>query len=161
MNYRIAASFFLVTSIAACNADYIRGTMVEDTAENRQLVDLMDQYKQALENKDLKAILALASPKYYDNSGTPDPKDDINFDGLEAFLNEHLSKIQAAQIDFFIQRIVEDEESEGKTFIEYRYHSRYQIKMPSGEEQWHADPDVFDRLTLIKEGGAWRILSGL
>ena len=158
----VSAIAVAVTSFAAgCSTKYIPHTAIEDTPRNREVVDLIERYRQALQARDTNAILSLASNKYYDNSGTASPKDDIDYKGLKQFLADHLNKVQASQVDFRVEQVIEDEDNENKLYVEYRYVSRYQLEMPSGQQQWHVDPDVRDRLTLIKEGGDWRILSGL
>lgn len=151
----------MLATAAACSTKHIPHTTVEDTEENRSILRVVERYRDALQTRDVDAILSLTSSKYYDNSGTPDPSDDVNYEGLKEFLQKHFDKLETLQVDFMVHKIAPDEDNENKVYVEYRYVSRYQLKLPSGEQQWHVDPDVLDRLTLIKEGGDWKILSGL
>jgi hypothetical protein len=64
----------------------VPGTDLPDTPEARAIVEVLERYRVAFKNADGDALLALASPSYYDDAGTPGSEDDIDRGGLAASL---------------------------------------------------------------------------
>ena len=59
---RIGVLVFLTTILAAalvaCSRDYLPNTSVEDTAENRRILEFVDRYRKAVESRDVAAAAA-------------------------------------------------------------------------------------------------------
>jgi hypothetical protein len=68
----------------------VPGTDLPDTPEARAVVLVLEHYRVAFKNADWDALLALASPNYHDDAGTPETADDIDRSGLAAFLSRPL-----------------------------------------------------------------------
>jgi hypothetical protein len=140
----------------ACSPRRIPGTQIEATDDNRAVWDVVQAYRQAMEQRDAPAVLALVAPTYFDTGGTPDPADDLDRGRLEASLTEHLSRAEAIRLEITLRKIeVENDRAEAELF----YDSYYRVKTPTVEVPRH-DSDIH-RMKLQKIEGAWKIVAGL
>ncbi|GAB4296187.1 MAG: hypothetical protein Kow0090_11250 [Myxococcota bacterium] len=155
----VALPLFLL--FPACSTKYIPHTTIEDTPENRAIVRLMDEYRQAMEELNAQRLTELAAPDYYDTAGTPAPEDDINLAGLKEFLEKEFAKIKILRLTIRIERITPDKDNENIQYVDFRYVVRYQLTMPSGDI-WKADEEL-KRITVIRqsESSPWLIQSGM
>ncbi|QDG54017.1 hypothetical protein FIV42_25735 [Persicimonas caeni] len=159
-------------SSVACGSDYIRSeelyadnpgfnideeAEIADTTTNRQVIDVLVHYRQAVVNKDFGALKRLISEDYYDNAGTTDTTtDDYSAEHLGEVFEMMAQHAQDIKYNVLVQGV---EVSKDRAFIDYKYDYAYQYKV--GEDvAWDAGVDV-NRLELIQEGGKWRIVSGL
>lgn len=142
--------------LAGCSAKRIPGTDIKDSPETRGVVDAIEQYRVAVERRDANAVLALVSRKYFDNAGTTDPGDDIDYEQLRKRLVDDYAKLIAVNLEIAVKRIdVEGDRASAFVF----YDERYRIRMKSGEVARQAS-DIH-RMQLVREDGAWRFVSGL
>ena len=69
--------FLALTAMMLCGGggcatvNTIPGTKVADTKSNREILDVCERYRHAMEDRDATTLLALAHPNYYEDSGTP------------------------------------------------------------------------------------------
>ena len=146
----------LLALLAACAPSRIPNTDVPDSKENRAVYEVIRQYAEALRRKDTAAILMLVSPDYYDNSGTPDPGDDVTRDTLEKHLATDLSKIESVGLEMGVKRIeVNADEARAEVF----YDAAYRIVTPAGPVAKR--PSDISQMRFRKQNGAWKIISGL
>lgn len=154
MSRRHAAALLLAAA-AAC-ARKIPGTEIDDTRDNRAIVAVIDAYRRAFEARDAAAAMALVSASFFDDAGTADPSDDLDRDQLAKALPETLARLPAVKLELAVSRIEVDKD----TAAAYLYHdSRYRVSTPRGEIP-KRDSDL-SRMTFRREGGVWRITSGL
>jgi hypothetical protein len=97
---------FVVCALALAGANcahqsLIPGTTVSDSETNREILKTVEQYRQALEARDVDRLLMLASERYFEDSGTPRADDDYGYDGLKQVLTGHLSRVRS--IRYYIQ----------------------------------------------------------
>lgn len=143
-------------TLGACGAKRIPGTEIRDTPETRAVVAAIEAYRQAAERRDPAAVMALVSPKYFDDAGTPDPGDDVDRDGLRARLTQDYPKVTALRLDIAVKKIdVEDDRAVAYVF----YDERYRITTKAGEVAKQASDQ--HRMVLVREGDEWRFVSGL
>jgi hypothetical protein len=129
---------------------------LKDTPDNRALLEVMEKFRQAYENLDIDALLALASDKFYENSGTADTADDYNKDGLRTHFTEHFKLIKKCDLEISLK----DVKVQGdKATIDYRYVTRYLMALPVGEK-WQLTDEI-NQMDLAREKGAWMITSGM
>ena len=156
---RAAAVLVLVTvwSLGAgCAAHRIAGTQIPDNDDTRAIVAVIDAYRQAAERRDAAGVLAVASSRYFDDAGTPDPGDDLDRGGLERRLGEDYARITAMRLDIAVRRIeVEGERASAFVF----YDAYYRITTKGGEIAKQASD--LHRMRLVKEKGSWKLASGL
>ncbi|MCK5688922.1 nuclear transport factor 2 family protein [Myxococcota bacterium] len=153
----LALSIFPFLSLSGCAHQTIAGTSIIDTEENRQIVDSLKAYRDALQKLDADAIIALVSPKYFEDSGTPSPKDDY---GYAEFRDQILPRSMAAadeiHLSFDIHEVIVKETI---AWADIRYSSRAKLKLPAGS-MWDSHQE-FNRITFVLEDGKWKIISGL
>src|SRR5687768_1042444 len=93
--HRLLASLTLAVAVAsgcAGRSGNIRGTKIPDTRENRQIIETVERYRMALERRDAPALIAMASPRYWEDGGTVKADDDYGYDGLRQVLATSLQR---------------------------------------------------------------------
>jgi ketosteroid isomerase-like protein len=156
MTIRTAILALATLTALGCSARRIPGTQIADTPETRAVLDVVQSYRQAMENRDAAAVLALVSPAYFDTAGTNDPTDDLDRGALEASLAKELARADGVKLEFTIRKIeVAGDRAEAELF----YESYYRVQTPSGAVP-RRDSDVH-RMKLQKLDGAWKIAAGL
>jgi len=139
----------------ACAPRYLPGTDIKDTPETRAIATVLETYRQAVEKRDTQAILAMATPDYFDNSGTMDPADDVDRAGLEKRLDE-LKQVNDLRLALAVRGI---EVKKGEARAEVTFDQFYRVQTPNGPVARH-DSDIH-RMTFKKLGGKWLFASGL
>lgn len=143
----------------ACSTKYIGNTRIKDTEENRELLRLVEQYRRAVEDRDVQRILSMTSDHYFEDPGTPhDPTDDYDKDGLRERLESAFSKVQDQRLAMDVRKI-DYSEDETTAYVDYRFVYRYQLDL-RGADEWREQSDL-NRLELRREGDEWKIVSGL
>jgi ketosteroid isomerase-like protein len=146
----------LLALLAACAPSRIPNTDVPDTKDNRAVYEVIRQYAEALRKKDVAAILLLVAPDYYDNSGTPDPGDDVTREILEKNLASDLAKVESVMIDMGVKKIeVNGDEARAEVF----YDAAYRVVTPAGPVPMR--PSDIYQMRFRKRGQDWKITAGL
>jgi hypothetical protein len=143
--------------LAGCAHNYIEGTKVEDTRKNRQILEVVEQLRQALEHRDTDALLKLVSTQYFESMGTTSPKDDFSYAQFkEKVLPRSFEMAKEVYVSFQIHEV---KVKGDKAQVDLRYNTRIRLDLPAGSE-WKNAKD-FDRVELIREAGTWKIVRGL
>jgi hypothetical protein len=148
----IAAS----TAAAGCAARRIPGTEIPDNSDTRAIVAIIDSYRRAAERRDSGAVLALVSQKYFDDAGTPDPSDDIDYQQLQKRISGDFKSLAALRLDIGVKSITVDG-NEAAAYVYYDEH--YRITTKAGEVAKKASDT--HRMRFARENGVWRFVSGL
>jgi hypothetical protein len=148
----------LALSAPGCKAPVIASTEIPDTEENRAIFDRVMAYRDAMEARDVDAIIAMVSRQYYENGGTTDrDSDDYGYDTLrDVVLPKLRTNIKAVQYRVLMRRIEVDDDHATADF-EYFYRFKY---VEGGHEAWTQKND-FNRLEFALEAGQWMIVGGL
>ncbi|MBZ0117119.1 MAG: hypothetical protein K8H88_09005 [Sandaracinaceae bacterium] len=126
-----------------------QGTLRMDTSA---IDALLARYATAVKNGDLQSLLSMASARYHDDLGTPSPGDDVDYQGLRAFLERKIVGLET--LSFSLTRIAVRVEGHG-WLVEVRYDARVRI---AGRVHVFHDRA---RLAVIEEDGELRFLSGM
>ena len=140
---------------AGCGHRRIPGTDIEETADNKAIVGVMQGYRSALEHKDAAAIVKLLAPDFRDNGGTATPADDLTPENVQQLLTERFSKVQNLTLDMELRKI---EIQDGAAVATYFYTEHYQIPTLTSRAQTESD---LKQMTLVKVKGQWKIASGI
>src|SRR5438552_4138628 len=70
----IVCAFGLVGGAGCAHRDVIPGTNVVDNEVNRAIVKTVEDYRQAIESRDVDRLLMLASDRYSEDWGRPRPR---------------------------------------------------------------------------------------
>ncbi len=146
----------LCLGLGACAHTKIPQTEIDDTPANREIISLVEQYKEAVESLDTEAVLAMVSAEYYEDNGNTDATDDFNRDGLRQQLTANFKRTKAMQMNL---RIDDVQVEAGKAFAELFYEMRAQNEYPSGLK-WETSTDR-TRIRFVKEGDNWKIIGGI
>src|SRR6187399_2703577 len=68
---------------AGCAREYLPNTDVEDNEFNRKIVEFCEDYRHAVERKNVGLLIKLAHEKYYEDGATIDTSDDLDLAGLK------------------------------------------------------------------------------
>lgn len=142
-------------ALAAC-ARNIPNTEIRDTPDNRAIIAVVDQYRKAFDTRNVDAVMALVSTGYYDDAGTVDASDDVDYKALPAVLRETFAKISQVRLEFGITEIVVNGD---KANADLFYDAKYRVSTPRNEIP-KRDTDI-QRLLFVREGQDWKIISGL
>jgi hypothetical protein len=141
---------------AGCGASLIPNTEVEDTSDNRDAIKYAEQYRKAVEARDVGRLLAMASPDYFDDNGTPDASDDVNFDRLREQLSKWNASLLEARYEIRYRGVLQVRD---RVVIDYTYTGSFRVKTAEGERALRRLDD--NRLVLRRTGDGFRVLSGM
>jgi hypothetical protein len=146
----------LVIALCACSHNTIAGTQIRDDPQNRAVLQVLAQYKAAMEARDSNALLSLAAPGYFDKGDVAHPNETRTFDGLKREVPDDLKNVKSVHLDLTLRDV---QVAGDDARIDYYAVLRYAVATPSGEK-WFSQADDA-RMKLIKIDGAWKIASGL
>lgn len=155
MRHALATS--LAVLLAGCAPSLIPGTDIKDTPESRKIIDVIGSYRAGLEGRNVERIMKLVAKGFFENSGTPEGGDDYDVQGLEARLKTWAEQTRAVRASIEVKSITFED---GRARVIYFYDVNYQIPGTDGVLLWKRDTDTKE-MTLVKEGGVWRIQSGI
>jgi hypothetical protein len=141
---------------AGCNGELIPNTDVPDTAENREAILFVEQYRHAVERRDVGEILSLVSPRFYDDNGTPTTEDDRDYDRLREELASVADRLLDVRYEMRYRRVTHRPD---RILVDYTYTSSFKIATPQGD-RWETRLND-NRIELVREDGKLRILSGI
>ncbi len=147
-----AALLFL--TIVGCGVKRIPGTDLDDSRDNRKILEVMEKYRTAVEARDPDGVLAVVDPAFRDVAGTLDPSDDLTAANLRARLADRFKRIQDVRVQVEVKRI-EVEPNVARAI--YTYVMQFRIA-PNGKPQVESD---IKRMEFKRAGDGWRILTGI
>jgi hypothetical protein len=162
-----AAMSLAVATSAGCSEHYIPNTDVEDTADNRGVIEFCEKYRKAVERKDINALLKMISPDYYEDGGNPDASDDMDYAQFKKWLtgegaeedadSPSFQDVTAIRHEIRYRRIVREKE---RIFVDYTFSASFRIPTAHGD-QWKRKVDD-NRLELVPdENGDYKIIAGM
>jgi len=146
----------LAAPLAGCASHYIPNTDVEDSEQNRKLVAFCEQYRHAVERKNVGMLLKLASPKYYEDGGNVDASDDIDYEGLQEYLQAKFQDAKAIRYEIRYRRVIQED---NVIYVDYTFSASYRIPTSKGD-LWQRKVDD-NRLELIPYNDEFRIITGM
>jgi hypothetical protein len=142
--------------VACATIRTIPGTTVTDTKQNREILDLCERYRHALEDRDGTQLLAIAHPQYYEDSGTPKADDDYGYEGLKDVLAKRLAAVRAIRYNIEYRKI---DVSGSHAKVDIRYDASFQLATEMGDRWERKQNDK--RIELENDGRRWLIISGM
>jgi len=152
-------SLLLLFCLAAvgCETKTIPNTRVEDTPENREIIDFIEKYRHAVEDRDSTGLLQMASRDYYDDMGTPAGEDDVDYDTLKEGLDRLRNDVIAARYQISYRGLTYA--SQERVLVDLLYTGWFKVTTPDGP-QWRRRLEPH-RIVVAREDGHLRILSGM
>lgn len=142
---------------SACSREYIPNTDVDDNDFNRQVVEFCEDYRRAVERRNVGLLLKLANEKYYEDGGTVDTDDDLDYAGLKEYLEGKFRDVKSIRYEVRYRNVTRGRNDE--VLVDYTYSASYKIPTSHGEVWRRRVAD--NRMHLAREGEGFRILSGM
>jgi hypothetical protein len=173
--------------LPSCFLTNIPNTDIPDTHENREVVEFAERYRHAVEQRDIRTLLAMAAPNYFEDAGTPQGDDDYGYDGLRRVLGVWSDTVREIRYEMRYRRVAFENDGQ-RALIDYTYTGSFTLMrapvasthgfMARQETLLNADPargatpinserEVWyrrvadNRLELEKVQGQWRIAAGM
>jgi len=141
----------------ACHPHLIPNTDVEDTRENRAIIDFCESYRKAVERRDIHQLLKLAHDDYYEDGGNIDSEDDLDKSGLEEYLRGKFSDATAIRYEIRYRRVGKGRKE--TMYVDYTYSASYKLPTDNGDVWRRTVAD--NRLELVPKGDSFLILTGM
>lgn len=145
-----------LASLVGCGNQLIPNTDVPDTQANREAVEFVEEYRHAVESHNPASILRLVSQSYYDDNGTPASTDDVDYERLQEQLGRWTSDVLDVRYEMRYRRVSVYPE---RVFVDVTYTGSFKVRTAEGERWERRLAD--NRIELVREDGALRIVSGL
>ncbi len=124
----------ILSSALGCASSRIPNTDVPDTSENRDIIAFCERYRHAVESRDARALLAMASPRYFEDGGTPDGSDDYGLEGLQRLLTTWADEVNEVRYEIRYRRVNVSESDTHRLHVEFTYTGSYTLRRPVGLE---------------------------
>lgn len=142
-------------SFCACAHSMIPGTHIPDTEQTRAILSVMEQYRAAMEAKDVPKIVSLLAPTFSDNEGTSDPTDDLTYADAPKVLAARLSQVEGLRLNIDVRGVhVENDHATA----DY-YYTEY-FTLPKLSSRAHTESDI-KQMQLVRVNGKWKISAGI
>lgn len=151
------ASFALLLQLAGCNKEYIPNTDVEETDANREVIDFCEKYRHAVEYRNVPKLLEFAHASYYEDGGTIDTSDDIDYAGLKEYLESKFKETRGIRYEIRYRSITAGRKD--VIFVDFTYSASYKIPTENGDAWRRRVAD--NRLELVHDKESFKIISGM
>ena len=157
MRFRSLATLALFLLLAACAPKRIPGTDIADTSDTRAILNIVEKYRSAVEQRDSDGVLKLVSLTFKDDAGTATPEDDLDYHALQKKLPERFAKLDEVHLDLSIRKVSVNEDT-GRASVIYYYNMSF--KMPGLSARTRSESEI-KQMWLKREQGEWKITSGV
>lgn len=152
----------LVAAGLGCgHGGYLPGTTIPATETNREIVETIEEYRMRLMDRNVEGLLLLASEKYFEDGGTPEPNDDYGYSGLAEILGSRLQRVQSIRYEIQYKSIKFG--SDGHAEVEAFLNGAFELQGEAGERYRRVSD--FHRFVLERATGGgtakWKFLSGM
>lgn len=150
-------ALLLLIAGSGCAHENIPNTHVEDTSENREIIEFVERYRKAVEDRDIVTLLNMTSRFYFDDMGTPTGDDDIDFDGLKVGLERLRKDVLAARYQISYRGLTYTPND--RVLVDLLYTGWFKVETQEGP-QWRRRLEPH-RMVLAREDGKLLIVSGM
>ncbi|HEY4011754.1 MAG TPA: hypothetical protein VGM06_00335 [Polyangiaceae bacterium] len=156
-----ALAFAVVVALAAlgatgCSKAYIPNTDVEDIGDNRQVIGFCEQYRHAMEDRNVAVLLKLMSPGYFEDRGEAQT-DSADYAQIRDFLTGDFLKTGGVRYEMRYRRITFTETNH--IYVDYTYAAAWKLPGVKADEWHHKVAD--NRLDLVRDGDSFKIVGGM
>ncbi len=141
---------------AACTPRRIPGTEIDDTTETRAILNVMEQYRAAVEAKDAKGVAALADETFKDDGGSASTEDDLDYKTLASKLTERLGRVSDLKLELNVKKISFHEDRTASAI--YNYTTSFMMPGLSHKRESFSE---IKQMWFRRVGDQWKIASGI
>lgn len=153
----ILACCLAFPALLGCSREVIPNTQVDDSDFNRKVIAFCEDYRHAVERRNTALLMKLADAKYYEDGGSVDTSDDLDFAGLQGYLDAEFSKTREIRYEIYYRDVSLGRSNQ--VFVDYTYSASYKVPTTHGDVWRRKVAD--NRLELVRDGEKFRILSGM
>jgi hypothetical protein len=153
----LAATTAIALFAMACSKTFIPNTDVEDTGENRKIILFCEQYRHALEDRNVGQLLKMMSPAYFEDGGNTKSEDDADYDRIREFLTGPFLRTAGIRYEIRYRRVTLTPTNH--VYVDYTYAAAWKLPGVKVEEWHHKVAD--NRLDLVPDGDTFKVLSGM
>lgn len=135
----------------------IPNTKIMESPENREILNVVERYRQAVERRDAARVYSLVHHTYQDNNGTPKADDDIDYATLAQVLRDRFKRCQRVVYRAEYQRISFKRE---QAFVDAWIDATFVYAHPDSPPRYQRHTD-HHRFSLIATKQGWRFTGGL
>jgi len=158
MRIPFAALLLVLASLSfGCATTNIPNTDVEDNSDNRKVIQFCEDYRHAVEEKNVGKLLSIASPRYHEDGGNSDDSDDMDLDGLKQYFMTTFVKTVGIRYEIRYRRVTTTQTN--RILVDYTYAGSFKIAGAKGMEWRHTVAD--NRLELVPDGESFKIIAGM
>ena len=157
------ATLALATAAAGCGPMLLQGphiakdAEIADKPEHRALLEIVERYRLSMEARDTKALLALASPDYFERAGTTAADDDYGYEKLGEILTNRFKRLKLLRLHVIVDGIRMDQP--GRAVVDYTYVGRFLVKGKLRDNWAHKSWE--SRFRFLQRDGRWWFVSGM
>ncbi|HEX2678220.1 MAG TPA: hypothetical protein VHM19_16310 [Polyangiales bacterium] len=140
-----------------CAPKMIPNTRVPDTGDNREVLDFVEKYRKAVEQRDIGTLLQMTSQDYFDDMGTPAGEDDVDYEALQAGLQRLRQEVLGARYQISYRAVTFTDTH--KVLVDLLYTGWFKVSTPDGA-QWRRRLEPH-RIVLAREDHGYKIVSGM
>jgi hypothetical protein len=138
--------------------EYFPGTTIPRTEPNRKIIETVELYRRRLLERNPEGLLALASDKYFEDSGTPRSDDDYGYEGLKEVLTTKLQRVKSLRYDIEYRSIkVSGNEAEVEVFLD----GAFEISASANSGDRYRRVNDYHRFVLQNENDRWKFIRGM
>jgi hypothetical protein len=150
-------SFTMLVGGACAHPTFFPGTTILKNDDTQKIVDTIELYRTRLTERNVEGLLALASDKYREDSGTPRSDDDYGYDGLKDILRHRLGGLRSLWYEIEFRDIrVHDQQADVDVFL----NGSFELASQSSGDRYRRVND-YHRFVLERQGDSWKFLSGM
>jgi hypothetical protein len=158
----------IALAVVGCGSpkrSFVAGTKVPLTTPNKSALERCEEYRLAVERGDADALMLMAHPQYWEDSGTPSGSDDYGYEGLRNVLLTRLLK--ASDIRYSLRYVgvhqqcpAADLKAGCRAAVDILIDASFTVTNAYGKP---SRPDKRDQNQLVLEwdGRRWLFLSGM
>ena len=158
---RFVAGLALAASLGAgcAHKEYFPGTTIVRNEDNRKIIETVEQYRRRLMEHNVEGLLVLASPKYFEDSGTPRSDDDYGYDGLKQVLANQLKRVKSMRYEIEYRNIKVTGSDPRRAEVEVFLDGSFELAAEAGDRYRRVND--YHHFVLEQKGEEWKFLRGM
>ncbi len=139
-----------------------------DNQINRDIIQVVENYRMAVERKDAAALMLMASKDYWEDAGTPTGKDDYGYDHLREVLTGRFQNAEDVRYSLRYMDIsrrcpagqAKDNNTGCRAYVDVLVDASFSVKDARGQTVRRDKRDQ-NQFVLAWDGETWKFLSGM
>ncbi len=157
MRLGFSISTFCLVALSVSCVRKIPGTEIDDNTDTRSVLDTVERYRSAVEQRNVSAVVELADEKFRDDGGTGAADDDLDYKTLSTALPARFQKLDDVRLEVSVRKI-EFENEDRNARVTYTYNLTFKMPQLSARPQNESD---IKQMLLVRANTGWKILSGI